>query len=92
MRFLVPARVCRHLSLLVYIECIFQIGISKFLSFRMDVLSSPSPRPGVIVSTKDCKRNLLPKGENTFLYAESKRARMEREKVGLISVVSILSM
>jgi len=46
----------------------------------MDVLSSPSPRPGVIVSTKDCKRNLLPKGENTFLYAESKRARMEREK------------
>jgi len=46
----------------------------------MEVLNAPSPRPGVIVSTKDCKRNMLPKGENTFLYAESKRAKMEREK------------
>lgn len=40
-----------------------------------------SPRPGVIVSSKECKRNSLPKGENSFLYAESKRAKMEREKV-----------
>merc|ERR1739848_280988 len=26
------------------------------------------------------RKNILPKGENTFLYAESKRARLEREK------------
>jgi len=33
------------------------------------------------MSTKDSlKRNMLPKGENNFLYAESKRARLEREK------------
>jgi len=38
---------------------------------------APSPRPGVIVSSK---KNLLPKGDNTFLYVESKRARLEREK------------
>merc|ERR1712044_20157 len=25
-------------------------------------------------------KNMLPKGENTFLYAESKRAKMERER------------
>jgi len=44
-------------------------------------LHVPSPRPGVIMSTKDSmKKNLLPKGENNFLYAESKRAKMEREK------------
>ena len=27
------------------------------------------------------KKEILPKGENTFLYAESKRAKLEREKV-----------
>jgi len=43
-------------------------------------MSVPSPRPGVIVSMKDCKKNVLPKGDNGFLYAESKRAKMEREK------------
>jgi hypothetical protein len=30
-------------------------------------------RPGVIVSSK---KNLLPQGDNTFLYAEAKRARV----------------
>jgi len=43
-------------------------------------LAVPSPRPCVIVATKDCKKNVLPKGNNNFLYAESKRARLEREK------------
>lgn len=38
----------------------------------------PLPRPGVIVSSKN--RNQLPRGENEFLYSESKRARLEREK------------
>jgi len=46
---------------------------------------SPAPRPGVIVSTRVSadsaqKRNLLPKGGNEFLYTESKRAKLEREK------------
>ena len=43
--------------------------------------ATASPRPGVIVSSKECKRNSLPKGENSFLYAESKRAKLERERV-----------
>jgi len=47
-------------------------------------LNAPSPaqRPSIIVSTKDNspKRNFLPKGRNEFLYTESKRARLERER------------
>lgn len=43
-------------------------------------IAVPSPRPGVIVSTKDCRRNVMPNKENEFLYAESKRAKLEREK------------
>ncbi len=34
---------------------------------------APSPRPGVITSSK---KDLLPQGDNTFLYAESKHARV----------------
>jgi len=41
------------------------------------IVAVPSPRPGVIVSAK---KNVLPKGDNGFLYAESKRAKLEREK------------
>eukprot|EP00092_Neocalanus_flemingeri_P021370 GFUD01023165.1.p1 GENE.GFUD01023165.1~~GFUD01023165.1.p1 ORF type:complete len:331 (-),score=74.58 GFUD01023165.1:65-1057(-) len=51
---------------------------------RVPIINVPSPasRPGVIVSMKDTaqKRNLLPKGGNEFLYTESKRAKLEREK------------
>jgi len=54
--------------------------------------SSPSPadikpatRPSIIIAPKrepncESKNEALPKGENTFLYAESKRAKLEREK------------
>jgi len=43
----------------------------------------PIARPSIIVAPKRKVENtpaVLPKGENTFLYAESKRAKMEREK------------
>jgi len=46
----------------------------------------PYSRPSIIVAPKgpeSCRSLVggnLPKGENNFLYAESKRARMEREK------------
>jgi len=43
----------------------------------------PIARPSIIVAPKrkaDAAPASLPKGENTFLYAESKRAKMEREK------------
>lgn len=44
----------------------------------------PQPRPSIIVAPKreptKAPSPVLPKGDNTFLYAESKRARMEREK------------
>jgi len=47
----------------------------------------PLPRPSIIVAPKRPEPSKpstvgehLPKGENNFLYAESKRARMEREK------------
>merc|ERR1712212_51402 len=43
----------------------------------------PIARPSIIVAPKRKVENTpaaLPKGENTFLYAESKRAKMEREK------------
>ena len=53
---------------------------------RSPVAFCATPRPGVIVLAKESqgKRNFLPKGENSFLYAESKRAKMEREKVGKV--------
>jgi len=43
----------------------------------------PQPRPSIIVAPKRVTAKVqaeLPKGENNFLYAESKRAKMEREK------------
>jgi len=42
----------------------------------------PQTRPSIIVAPKrePVVQAALPKGENTFLYAESKRAKMEREK------------
>merc|ERR1712013_773732 len=43
----------------------------------------PLARPSIIVAPKrkvETSPAVLPKGENTFLYAESKRAKMEREK------------
>merc|ERR1739838_1229264 len=44
----------------------------------------PLSRPSIIVAPKrepvKSPVAALPKGDNTFLYAESKRARMEREK------------
>jgi len=45
----------------------------------------PPQRPSIIMAPKrehnqDTKKEILPKGENTFLYAESKRAKLEREK------------
>lgn len=45
----------------------------------------PVIRPSIIVNGKEGERqgearNVLPKGDNVFLYAESKRARLEREK------------
>jgi len=44
----------------------------------------PQTRPSIIVAPKrpleTGGRMALPKGENNFLYAESKRAKMEREK------------
>merc|ERR1712025_320642 len=43
----------------------------------------PIARPSIIVAPKrkaDAAPASLPKGENTFLYAESKRAKLEREK------------
>eukprot|EP00092_Neocalanus_flemingeri_P035870 GFUD01039052.1.p1 GENE.GFUD01039052.1~~GFUD01039052.1.p1 ORF type:complete len:313 (+),score=101.17 GFUD01039052.1:47-985(+) len=43
----------------------------------------PQPRPSIIVAPKrePVKAQIaLPKGDNTFLYVESKRARIEREK------------
>ena len=36
----------------------------------------------------ESKSEALPKGENTFLYAESKRAKLEREKVAEIKKLS----
>jgi len=44
----------------------------------------PQPRPSIIVAPKRVAAKVqaeLPKGDNNFLYAESKRAKMEREKV-----------
>jgi len=47
-------------------------------------IPTPTQRPSIIVSSKVMenapKRNSLPKGQNEFLYTESKRARMERER------------
>jgi len=45
----------------------------------------PATRPSIIIAPKrepncESKNEALPKGENTFLYAESKRAKLEREK------------
>jgi len=45
----------------------------------------PPQRPSIIMAPKrehtaETKKEILPKGENTFLYAESKRAKLEREK------------
>jgi len=42
----------------------------------------PQTRPSIIVAPKrePVVQAALPKGDNTFLYAESKRAKMEREK------------
>lgn len=45
----------------------------------------PATRPSIIIAPKrepncESKSEALPKGENTFLYAESKRAKLEREK------------
>jgi len=45
----------------------------------------PQTRPSIIIAPKrgpaiETKKEYLPKGENTFLYAESKRAKLEREK------------
>jgi len=45
----------------------------------------PPQRPSIIMAPKreqtaEPKKEILPKGENTFLYAESKRAKLEREK------------
>lgn len=54
---------------------------SPTYSFTMD--RKPVERPNVIVQAKREKvdtKNSLPKGENLFLYAESKRAKLEREK------------
>jgi len=51
-----------------------------------EIQAVPSPRPGVIVSTKkevvvnDVQMKTVPE-TNSFLYAESKRARLEREKM-----------
>lgn len=50
-----------------------------------EIQAVPSPRPGVIVSTKkevvnDVQMKAVPE-TNSFLYAESKRARLEREKM-----------
>jgi len=45
--------------------------------------STPPSRPSIIVSAKENlqkPRNHLPKGSNEFLYSESKRAKLEREK------------
>jgi hypothetical protein len=49
------------------------IGTCYICRVAASRIVAPSPRPGVIVSSK---KNLLPKGDNTFLYAESKRARV----------------
>lgn len=42
------------------------------------------PRPSIIMAPRgapiETKKETVPKGENTFLYAESKRAKLEREK------------
>lgn len=45
----------------------------------------PQPRPSIIIAPKreptaEFDKEYLPRGENTFLYAESKRAKLEREK------------
>merc|ERR1719273_2533412 len=42
--------------------------------------ASPSDVPQEQLSRWNKRKNDLPKGENTFLYAESKRARLERER------------
>jgi len=53
---------------------------------KAPIISVPVPvqRPSIIVSPKVLdnapKRNSLPKGQNEFLYTESKRARLERER------------
>lgn len=50
-------------------------------SSHMD--TDPSSPPGVAqeqLSRWNKRKNDLPKGENSFLYAESKRARLERER------------
>eukprot|EP00092_Neocalanus_flemingeri_P033976 GFUD01036944.1.p1 GENE.GFUD01036944.1~~GFUD01036944.1.p1 ORF type:complete len:332 (+),score=106.87 GFUD01036944.1:50-1045(+) len=45
----------------------------------------PQTRPSIIIAPKretaiKTDKEFLPRGENTFLYAESKRAKLEREK------------
>jgi len=50
-----------------------------------DIKPPQQQRPSIIMGPKrdlkiEPKKEILPKGENTFLYAESKRAKLEREK------------
>lgn len=42
--------------------------------------SSPPARPSIIVANRDMKRPAVAKGSHDFLYSESKRAKLEREK------------
>merc|ERR1711976_996460 len=46
----------------------------------MDVEECSIPSPQSVKSPSASGKNQLPKGGNDFLYAESKRARLEREK------------
>jgi hypothetical protein len=56
-----------------YLMHLLSVSTCYICSVAASRIVAPSPRPGVIVSSK---KNLLPKGDNTFLYAESKRARV----------------
>jgi len=54
-------------------------GSSEYSGMDTDVMSPSSSTQGES-SRWNKRKNNLPKGENTFLYAESKRARLERER------------
>jgi len=61
------------------------VGSPQQSAMSPEMQAVPSPRPGVIVSTKkevinDVQIKTVPE-TNSFLYAESKRARLEREKM-----------
>jgi len=56
------------------------LGLGKEANKNMMMRTPKTELDGSDSSQQKSGRNLLPKGENSFLYAESKRAKIERER------------